>query len=414
MNEKDRYSQNRPEPWEQDFYQTGSTRPPKSYGGLIAFLVAAVIFLGGIASAMGMLNIHLFREAEQEEPLQDASVKFSPEESVPPASLATEPPLTEVESALLLQPTPQSVENIPQEGGLSLQQIYENAIDSVVSIACSKGTGTGVVLSVDGYLITNAHVVEGGTGLSALFTDGRELSARIVGLDTVSDLAVLQVEAEDLTPATFGDSASLRVGDAVVAIGDPLGVALRGTMTNGIVSAINRDITTDGRTMTLIQTNAALNSGNSGGPLLNCYGQVVRINTMKIGDYMNQSGVEGLGFAIPSTTVKQIVDQLISQGYVSGRPSTGFTGQAITAFDRLYYRLPQGLYITQVDPNSHAAALGITPGDILLQLGDVRILDNSTLEECLYAYSAGDTVSVIFYRSGNQYRAELQLEEAKQ
>ena len=119
--------------------------------------------------------------------------------------------------------------------------------------------------------------------------------------DEISDLAVLLISAEDLSPARFGDSAALRVGDTVAAIGDPLGVKYRGTYTNGIVSAINRDVDMEGRTMTLIQTNAALNSGNSGGPLINCYGQVIGINTMKIGDYMNSNGVEGLGFAIPTT-----------------------------------------------------------------------------------------------------------------
>ncbi len=417
MNDREWTNQDRSEPWEQTLYQTGSTRPPKSRSGLIAVLLAIVVFLGGIASAMSILNIHLFRQLRAEDP-QESPVEFALD--APPASIATEAAdefqeatVSQSDLQLQLQESPQSVANIPQEGGLPLQSIYEKAIASVVSISSSVGTGTGVVLSKDGYIVTNCHVVEGGKNITVLFSDEKQLSAQAVGMDTVSDLAVLRVNAADLIPAEFGDSGALRVGDAVVAIGDPLGIELRGTMTNGIVSAINRDITTGGRTMTLIQTNAALNSGNSGGPLLNCYGQVVGINTMKIGDYMSDAGVEGLGFAIPSTTVKEIVDQLVNQGYVSGRPSIGFTSQTITAFDQLYYRIPQGAYITHVEESSHAAQQGISPGDILLQFEGVRITDADTLDQCLYNYNAGDTVSVVIYRSGRQYSLSLTLDEAQ-
>lgn len=198
----------------------------------------------------------------------------------------------------------------------------------------------------------------------------------------------------------------------MVAIGDPLGVELRGTMTNGIVSAINRDITAKGRTMTLIQTNAALNAGNSGGPLINCYGQVIGINTMKIGDYMSDAGVEGLGFAIPSTTVKEIVDQLLSQGYVSGRPTLGITGEAVSSFYQMYYRLPEGLFLTEVDEDSEAAGKGIKPKDILISMDGVRITDSDTFNAQLYSHQIGDTVPIIIYRSGKQYSLELTIAEA--
>lgn len=421
MNEKDWTIEDRPEPWEQSFYQTGKTHPPKCRRGLIAILLVAVIFLGGIISALGLMKISLFRQADQKDP-EPASFRFSAEESVQPESTsetadASIPSVGEQTLQLQLNQSPESVENIPQAGGLSLQQIYSKAIDAVVSISCTgpsgSATGTGVVLSSDGYIVTNCHVVESANAISVLLQDGRTLPANLIGTDSTSDLAVLYVATSGLTPAEFGDSSALRVGDSVVAIGDPLGIALRGTMTDGIVSAINRDITAGGRTMTLIQTNAALNSGNSGGPLLNCYGQVIGINTMKIGDYMNSAGVEGLGFAIPSTTVKEIVDQLIRQGYVSGRPSLGITGQDITSFDQIYYRIPQGIYITDVVQNSDAAAKGICPGDILLSFNGQRITAQDTLEELLYAYHAGDVVTVVIYRSGTQYALELTLDEAQ-
>ena len=420
MSEQEWTPTDRPEPWEQNEYTTGSTKPPKNRGGLVIVLVAVVIFLGGILSALGLLNISPFRNSGSESAHPgEASVEFSPDDSLPPASTSPTTPATEPTDSDVTQPemplstTPPAVENIPQAGGLSLQEIYRKAIDSVVSISCDTGTGTGVVLRADGYIITNCHVVEGAATIEVLFSDDSVLPAQLMGLDRVSDLALLRVAAEDLSPAEFGDSGALQVGDSVVAIGDPLGMTLRGTMTDGIISAINRDILTDGRVMTLIQTNAALNSGNSGGPLLNCYGQVIGINTMKIGDYVNAAGVEGLGFAIPTATVKEIVDQLLAQGYVSGRPALGFTGQTLTSFDQLYYRLPAGLYISDVDRDSDAYAKGIAAGDILLQFDGSRVTDAQSLETLLYSYDAGDTVSIVIYRSGRQYALDLVLSESK-
>ena len=415
---EDRNNNNNIDPWDPDFYETGSTKPPKSYGGLIAVLLAVVIFLGGIASAMGFLNFKLVKEVQDQTGDNTVSIAFyeDSDESVPQATNGEETAVPDDSITMNLESSPPSVENVPQEGGLSLQSIYDKAIDSVVSILCTtssgQSSGTGVVLSANGYIVTNAHVVSDAQVIGVLLSDERELSATLVGADAVSDLAVLYVNATDLSPAEFGDSSVLRVGDAVVAIGDPLGITLRGSMTDGIISAINRDITTGGRTMTVIQTNAALNSGNSGGPLLNCYGQVIGINTMKIGDYVNSSGVEGLGFAIPSTTVQDIVNQLISQGYVSGRPSLGISGEALPSAYQRFYNLPAGLYITSVEEGSDAETLGILPGDILVGIDDSQITDSDSLTTLLYSYQAGDTVELIIYRGGHYYSLELTLDEA--
>lgn len=411
------------EPWHSDTYRTGSTRPPRSYGGTIAVLLVLVILLCGIVTLLGIANIRLSLRLNDESVESTLPINFSnthnddPEFTPSPGTketLGTEQ--TGTDPSIEMQPSPSSAENIPQEGGLSLQKIYEQVIDSVVSISCSysggSSTGTGVILSEDGYIVTNAHVVEDAQSIQVLLTDGRTLDAFLVGTDTVSDLAVLHVTASELTAAELGDSSVLRVGDTVVAIGDPLGVELRGTMTDGIVSAINRDILVDGRTMSLIQTNAALNSGNSGGPLINCYGQVIGINTMKIGDSMSVAGVEGLGFAIPSATVQEIVNQLISQGYVSGRPSLGITGEAVSARYQIYYRLPSGLYITEVEENSSADAVGIQPGDILISIDGVQITSSDTLNTQLYSYEPGDTLHAIIYRSGRKYTVMLTVGEA--
>ena len=407
------------EPWDSDTYRTGSTQPPKKHGGLIAVLLIAVIALFGIVTILSMINIRLFT-ADGGKADESLSIDFSdPDATVPTLTQVTVP--TEAEDAsqppVTIETSPVSQENYTQSDGLSLQQIYEKTIDSVVSIVCTypngTSTGTGIILSEDGYIATNSHVVENAPKIQVLLSDSRQCTATLVGADAVSDLAVLHIDADALQPAQLGDSSALRVGDSVVAIGDPLGIELRGTMTNGIVSAINRNINIDGRIMHLIQTNAALNSGNSGGPLINCYGQVVGINTMKIGDSMNLEGVEGLGFAIPSATVQEIVNQLISQGYVSGRPTLGITGEPISSFYLFYYNLPEGLHIIDVADGSSADDAGIQPGDILISLDDVRITTPEALETLLYQYTPGDTVQLVIYRSGRQYRISLTVDEAK-
>ena len=398
-------------------YQTGSTRPPKSRGGLVAFLLVLVILLLGAVTLLGVMNIKMFRALQdtEEENILGLTISgdrvnstIAPQEDIP---ISTVPDLIQVE------PSPTAVDNTPAEDGLSLQEIYKNNILSVVSIICSyrsgSATGTGVILSAEGYIVTNCHVVEDAQSIQILFHDDRVLDAQLVGLDAVSDLAVLRVEAEDLQPATLGDSTALRVGDQVVAIGDPLGIELRGTMTDGIVSAINRDVNVGGRVMNLIQTNAALNSGNSGGPLLNCYGQVIGINTMKMGDQMSTAGVEGLGFAIPSNTVSEIVNQLIRQGYVSGRPYVGINGEAISTLEQIYYGLPAGLYITEVEAGSPAEKTGLQEGDILLSVNDTRIYGLADLETVLYSFEPGDKAQITIYRRGRQYSGTITVGEAK-
>ena len=408
--------------WDDRYYGTGPTEPPKEHNGPMALMLILIIFLFGIITVLGILNIRLFQELKLKRQEETLSISFTTVATLPPETEPQMPPAAiaeeaEAYSSMQLQQSPQSRDNIPTDGGLSLQEIYLKNIGSVVSISCSGygsgSTGTGVILTEDGYIVTNAHVVEGAGSIDVLLTDDRVFSAELIGNDDVSDLAVLQIQAEDLVPAQFGDSSQLRIGDTVAAIGDPLGVKYRGTYTDGIVSAINRDVDMDGRTMTLIQTNAALNSGNSGGPLINCYGQVIGINTMKIGAFTDSAGVEGIGFAIPSATVKDIVDQLIRQGYVSGRPTLGIEGEALSTFYQHYYRLPAGLFITYVDPASDAYVKGIEDGDMLLSIDNQRITTMEDLKSILFDKEVGDTVEAIVYRGGERYRVALTLGENK-
>ena len=246
---------------------------------------------------------------------------------------------------------------IEEKDALSLQEIYQKMNPSVVSIVSTlrsgTATGTGIIMSENGYIITTHHVIEGAYQLAVLTYDDTQYTAELIGSDAISDLAVLKIEAEGLTAAEFGDSDALRVGDSVVAIGDPLGIQLRGTMTNGIISAINRDLTVEDRKMTLIQTNAALNNGNSGGPLINCYGQVIGINTMKMSSYYSSASVEGLGFAIPVSVAKPIIDELIENGYVHAI----LAGNALATHDLegayLHTALGQDIYTQKSVPNGH-------------------------------------------------------------
>ena len=244
--------------------------------GLLVVLIVLAMITGLVSWAVNFMELQVERDEDSvtlsigdpEMPVEETNV---PEETAPP----TPPVQTEQGSALGISDTPRSVENRPAEDekARSLQQIYEKVSPSVASISCvtagGVSTGTGIVMSQDGYVITNYHVIEKAQQIFVMLGEDDQYSAVLVGGDEITDLAVLKVDAYGLSAAEFGDSDMLRVGDVVVAIGDPLGTQLRGTMTDGIVSAINRDLDLSGRRMTLIQTNAALNSGNSGGPLIN-------------------------------------------------------------------------------------------------------------------------------------------------
>lgn len=396
-----------PAPWDDGEYNTGYTTPPKSHRTFIALLLIAVIILIGLSTLLGVSNLRLFQQLNQQK--AEPTICYSTAESVVDSEFV---PIDVERTANESIGFPALAE---QEDTLTLREIYIKCSPSVVSITSESrsgnSSGSGVIFSEDGYVVTNYHVIENGESYTVLLADERSQPARLVGSDPTSDLAVLQVNATDLTPAEFGDSDDVYVGDNVVAIGDPLGVEFRGTMTNGIVSAINRNVNVNGRTMNLIQTNAALNSGNSGGPLINSCGQVIGINTIKIGAFTDSAGVEGLGFAIPSAVVKDIVSQILDQGYVSGRPFLGITGERLSVFYQRYYRLPAGLYVTAVAESSSAADVGIVPGDILLSIDGTNIRTQNELDTALYNYAAGDQMDIVIYRSGYTMQATLTLAE---
>ena len=298
-----------------------------------------------------------------------------------------------------------TVKLLPARGEvLDYAQIYERTAPCVVSIdsMTNQGysSGTGVVLTEDGYLLTNAHVVAGAKSVQVMLSDYQILPASLVGFDAVEDLAVLKVAAEGLTPARFGDSNALRIGEPVAALGDSLGY--RATFTDGIVSALDREVPVDDTTMTLIQTSAAINFGNSGGPLLNRYGQVIGINTVKI--VANDGSAEGLGFAIPSRRVKYVADRLIAGEKVKA---------GIFGFTIRKTPTPEGgLKLESVEKESDAWAKGLRAGDILLEANGQPITGLEVLIRIKLSLGPGDPVSLTYLRGGERHTVDVELIEA--
>ena len=389
-------------------------RPPRRRRGGLVFLFV-LIAIGVLTSVILLLGGVKWTLALPES-LQD---------SFP--SLFTEPPQDFMDDYMedFMEPAPSAapttVERAPTGDGttltitpaaggeaLSYQEIYRRNIPSIVSIrgytSDGMSLGTGVVLSEDGYIITNAHVIEGSYEVEILLYDDSTYNALLVGMDTESDLAVLKIDARDLTPAQFGDSDQLQVGDTALAIGNPLGEELRGTMTDGIISAINRDVNVDGRSMVLLQTTAALNSGNSGGALINDHGQVIGITTLKMSSYYDT--IEGLGFAIPTTTVKGIVDALIAQGYVSGRPTIGIT---VNTYPVETEDGATGLQVIEVDPMSNAWDAGVQADDIILAANGRTISAMEDLEEVRDQVGVGGTLTLEILREGETLTISFEL-----
>lgn len=292
---------------------------------------------------------------------------------------------------------------------------------SAPSSSTATATGTGVVITEDGYIVTNAHVIydsEYGAGLadsiSVLLNDDKTYDAKVIGYDTDCDLAVLKIDAEGLTAAEFGDSDSLRLGEDVVAIGNPLGFDLMNTVTRGIISGKDRQITINDKAMNLLQTDAAINSGNSGGPLINRYGQVIGINSSKMSSSYSSSSasIEGIGFAIPSNEVSQIVDDLMKYGYVTGKPQLGISCQDVTETVSRMYNLPVGVYITAVTEGSAADMAGLRSGDVITAVDDTEVATYEELNAVKNQHSAGDAIEITYIRDGQENTVRVVLDEA--
>lgn len=300
--------------------------------------------------------------------------------------------------------------------------IVQKTADSVVEIATEsvvtggfaqqyvqQGAGSGVIISEDGYIITNNHVIKGAENISVTLRDGtKSYTAALIGSDEDNDIALIKVDATGLTPATFGDSSSLAVGDYVVAIGNPLG-ELGGTVTDGIVSALAREVTVDGHNMTLLQHNAQISPGNSGGGLFNSKGELIGIVNAKD----SATEVEGIAFAIPVNNVLDIIDDLKTYGYVTGKIDLGMQLTDITSRDSAFYYGVNntGCYVLSVTKGSNAQKAGFRTGDLITKVNGTDVSKSADIESALKDCEVGDTVKFTVYRSGNTIDLELTLDE---
>ena len=262
-----------------------------------------------------------------------------------------------------------------------------------------QGSGSGIIISTDGYIVTNQHVIADANAITVILNSGEEFEATLIGADARTDLAVLKINKTGLTAAPLGDSNLAEVGDLAVAIGNPLGQELAGTVTAGVISAVNRKMTVDGRTYNLIQTDAAINPGNSGGALVNKYGQVIGINSIK----MSQDGVEGIGFAIAMSEAKPIIDDLMNNGYVSGRPLIGITATESR----------NGLTVYTVAEGSGAQKAGVKEGDLIIKADGIVVKTVDELNDIKDKKAPGDKVTLTLIRNGELLEVKVELQEDK-
>ena len=324
------------------------------------------------------------------------------------------------------------VVDLPASEPLSPAQVYAGNVASCVGITVSTttniygytttsaATGSGFVLTADGYVVTNYHVIEKAAKdrsvpITVSFQNGSRYQAKLVGGEADNDVAVLKIDAKELKSVVLGDSGKLIVGESVFAIGNPLG-ELTYSLTDGIVSALDRVITTgsgnDANSMNMLQTNCAINSGNSGGPLFNRYGQVIGITTAKMSGASSSSAtIEGLGFAIPINDVKHIIEDLIRHGYVTGKPYLGVRVSSVTEADAKRYGVPVGAYVEAVEEGSCAQKAGLKVGDIITSMDDTVITTHSALVAAKATYRAGDTMILKVVREGKQLELSVVLDE---
>ena len=400
-------------------YQQQPPKPKKKRGAkfglklLAAVLACCVVSLGSVGVFAAFIQTGVIDVESPDDASKTAAFTIykQAEDSEDTTPTVTQEGMTAQEIAQKLIPSVVCVQNyqVTQQMPWYLGTAYdEGESGSEVSPA---GEGSGVIFSEDGYIVTNQHVVDGATSLSVVTSDGTSYEATLVGEDTQTDLAVLKIDAEGLTPAEFGSSEDLQVADEVMAIGNPGGLQLSSSVTMGYVSALNRAVTNSetGYTLNCIQTDAAINPGNSGGALVDMNGHVVGINSSKIAavDY------EGLGFAIPSDTVQPVVSDLIEYGYVKDRPMLGITGEYVDSMRAAFLGLKQGYVVNEV-VSENAKASGLQKYDVITAIDDTQVTSSSTIENYIANKKPGDTVTLTVDRilSGEQdVKIQLVLSE---
>lgn len=388
---------------------------------LTCMVLTAVVglFAGLMISNYTHNNYVMYAEKAEDAPVQQREVLRESTATAVPAASDTE---AEAKAG--------TVASFGENNQFSKAQIVEMSAPSVVGIDTIitattnsfwygygqsyevPGSGSGVILTEDGYIATCAHVVDGAKSVKVALNDDTSYDATIVGTDSKNDIAIIKIDATGLVPAVVGDSETLTVGSEVIAIGNPLG-ELRGTATAGIISATNRTIEVEGQAMTLIQTDAAISPGNSGGGLFDATGKLIGIVNAKVSD----SRAEGLGFAIPVNSVLDEISDLLNYGYVTGRPYLGVSTQDVTLRSRsgmwYYSDGTRCVLVEKVMPGSAAEAAGIQSGDLILKLEDEQITSGDALSGAISAYKPGDKATLTIQRDGKESTVEVTFGEYK-
>lgn len=413
----------RPNPYQQPYYSqpnytpprepvqshTAKQKAPKKKHGFkrVIAAVLALALVGGSCAATAAIVEH-----NRQKDIQALSDTFSKQIAQLQEQLNEKQTLSGSVSGI----------SVASGEGLTPAQVYAQNVQAVVAISSTittqyygqttsgTSTGSGFILSSDGYVVTNYHVVEGASSITVTMNDGNQYRAEMVGGDSTNDVALLKIEGTDLPCITLGSSDELIVGDQVVAIGNPLGT-LTNTLTVGFVSAKDRSVTTDGFAINMIQTDASINSGNSGGPLFNMKGEVVGITSAKYsGSSSSGASIEGIGFAIPIDDVLDIINDLVNYGYVN----SGYLGVSVSDMDETaanYYGLPMGAYLREVTPGYAAEKAGLQVKDIITKLGEYDVTGVNSLTRALRHFRAGDTTTVTVIRSGVEMTLSITLDE---
>ncbi len=394
------YSNNGNYQWDFNKYESAENssaqKPKKSSGkGLRVFLGIIAVLIGVCVVSISSIEIYRFLSGENRVNNPENLNPSTQEDQTFPEEI--DPP------ELALQDIPKE-NTVSTDGKLSATEVYKMTSPSVVGIVQyqtsysfeAAGSGSGIILSDDGYIVTNAHVIEGAEKVKVVLYNEEEYEAVIIGADNQTDIAVLKIDAKNLVEAEFGDSSQVEIGETVYALGNPGGLSLQSSFTDGMISGLNRVITTDDSiySMTVLQTSAAINPGNSGGALINEYGQVIGITSAKI----ISTDYEGIGFAIPTQTAKPIIEEIITKGYVSGRAKLGITGTTVDSVTSRYYNVPEGVQIITIEPDGCLYGTEAKVGDIIIGFKGEEITGMEDLQAMLAKSTPGEEVEIVLYR----------------
>ena len=399
--------------WDEGTYQTGKFKEPRGSSTMVVILLLVVIFLGGLCSVMGLLNIRLLARIAQDNsqtvPLaQEIQATVLTQDSVLDRLNAPAPVVPEkIQVSLLMADSPHYQAEKPA-AYLDGQQIREENAPSLVKVQClthfnSTESGIGLVISADGFILTNSHVVDASKRIFVTLHDGTMLRAALVGSDNFSDLAVLYVDRNDLTPARFSSNRQLQVGQPTYAFesgDDPINVRESSIFNTGRIFA------TKAGSIRLVQTCA----GGTTGPVFDSFGFVIGFQVGVISDYFVNADIKGIGMIVPTSGIQQILDKLLEEGFVADQPHLGLEVEAISKLYQQYWQLPGGLLLTGVSSNSDAALKGLQEGDILLALDSKPVHNRSDLYAILYNHQPGDAIIAVISRDGKQFTVTLTIE----